>query len=300
MKDSDNIFNAVEFFDYDMYYVNGYKIYEKVDVFSIQYALGSELACSSGKITQIETFQFYHNISTKRGSSGAPIILTSSNRVIGIHIAASHNMKLNVGTFIGEIIKEIDIPHQMNNNIQNNDKNKIFSAKKNFIINNKNNYNINNKISNKVNNKINTNINNKINNEDNNKINTNINTNMNNCINNNSNNKNQNSVNKNNINNPIELNIDITKNDKNGPNSKEDKKEIITIYIQLSDQSLNCKIRCKNSDRFYKIVEQISEKEPKFIDEITYFVCNGETINVFKSLKDNKIKDDSVILLIVD
>ena len=148
IKDSDNIFNAVEFFDYDMNYMKGYKIYEKVDVFSIQYALGSELACSSGKITQIETFQFYHNISTERGSSGAPIILTSSNRVIGTHTAASHNMKLNVGTFIGEIIKEIDIPHQMNNNIQNNDKNKIFSTKNNSIINNKNNYNINNKISN--------------------------------------------------------------------------------------------------------------------------------------------------------
>ena len=133
IKDSDNIFNAVEFFDYDMNYMEGYKIYEKVDVFSIQYPLKREILYSSGKITQIETFQFYHNINTERGSSGAPIILTSNNTVIGIHTSFSPKMKLNVGTFIGEIIKEIDIPHQMNNNIQNNDKNKIFSTKKNFI-----------------------------------------------------------------------------------------------------------------------------------------------------------------------
>ena len=54
IKDSDNIFNAVEFFDYDMNYMKGYKIYEKIDVFSIQYAFGREILCSSGKIILIK------------------------------------------------------------------------------------------------------------------------------------------------------------------------------------------------------------------------------------------------------
>ena len=301
MKNSDNIFNVVEYFDYDKNYIEGYKIYENVNVFSIQYAYGREESYSSGKIREIENFHFYHDCSEETGSStGSPIILTNTFKVIGIHIAFSPDKKLNVGTFIGEIIKEIDLPYKMNNNIQNNNKNKIFQNNNNIIINNKN-YNINNKISNKVNNKINNNIDNKINNENNNKINTNINniinTNIYNFNNNNSDNKSQNSINKNSINKEIDLNIDITKDDKNGPNSKEDKKEIITIYIQLSDQSLNCKIRCRRNDIFNKIINIIVKKEPTFIEKIGYFLCNGNKINEYKSIKDNGIKDCNVIIL---
>ena len=33
MKESDNIFNDIDFFDYDMDYVKGYSIYKNVDVF---------------------------------------------------------------------------------------------------------------------------------------------------------------------------------------------------------------------------------------------------------------------------
>ena len=50
-----------------MNYMKGYKIYEKVDVFSIQYAFGREILCSSGKIIQIKNFQFYHNIDREIG-----------------------------------------------------------------------------------------------------------------------------------------------------------------------------------------------------------------------------------------
>ena len=268
IKESDNIYNDICFFDYDMKYLDskGYSIYNNADVFSIQYPMGKEAGCSVGKIKKINKidnyrYEFAHDILTKKGSPGSPIILYN-NRVIGIHISG------NNGCFIGDTIKEIDKLNPITPNINNKDKNKIFSNK-DFKINNNMNKKINTNIINKKNNNINTN----------------------NYI------QRQNSISNNNINNPIQLDIDIVKNEKNNINRKENAKEIITIYINSSDQLLNCKIRCKCTDRFNKIVNIILEKEPEFIEKVDYFICNGNKVNEYKSLKDNGIKDGNVVLL---
>ena len=50
------------------------------------------------------------------GSSGSPIILFNTFTVIGIHKEADIDYKLNIGTFIGEVIKEINYKE---NNIKN-------------------------------------------------------------------------------------------------------------------------------------------------------------------------------------
>ena len=266
IKDSDSILNTIDFLDYDLNYMKGYSIYKNVDVFTVFFE-SDKMAYSAGNIKEIKENEFGHDINLEGGSSGCPIILTGINQVIGIHIGCKVTKKLNIGNFIGEIIKAINIPNQINSNVQNKDKNKIFI--------NNNNYNINNN-----NNKINTIINNKIKfNIDNNVVNYN---------------QNHNSVNNNNninkIINPIELYLDITKNEK-------DTQDIIIIYIKSIDQSLNCKIRCKNSDKFNKIVNIILEKEPKFTDQIGFFMCKGTRVNEYRSLKDNGIKNDDVILL---
>ena len=269
IKDSDSISNTIDFLDYDMNYMKGYSIYQNVDVFMVFFG-SDKIRFSVGKIKEIKENEFGHDISSEGGSSGCPIILTSNNQVIGIHIGCDVSKKLNIGNFIGQIIKAINIPNQINSNVQNKDKNKIFI--------NNNNYNINN-------NKINTIINNKIKfNIDNNVVNYNQNHNSVNYNNNNNNNN----INK--IINPIELYLDITKNEK-------DTQDIIIIYIKSIDQSLNCKIRCKNSDKFNKIVNIILEKEPKFTDQIGFFMCKGTRVNEYRSLKDNGIKNDDVILL---
>ena len=66
-------------------------------------------------------------MSTGRGSGGSPILLYS-NHVIGIHLGSAKSSNLNFGTFIGELIKEFDIPNQLNldKNSRSRDKNKIF------------------------------------------------------------------------------------------------------------------------------------------------------------------------------
>jgi hypothetical protein len=279
IKDSDNISKYIEFLEYDKeYIIHGYSIYKDKKLLSVQY-LDKGLSFSTGSIKNInnKNYVFFHCMSTGRGSSGCPILI-NSNRIIGIHIGYMQERKLNYGNFIGELIKEFDLPNQLNldKNSQSLDKNKIFT-------------NINNsKINNKINNpKINTNINKIIN------INNTKNNNINNIndisdISSNYNNK---------INNQIELTLDLTKSHKITNIIKEDSKEIITFYIKSIDQLLNCKVSCKSSDIFNTIMNVIFEKEPSFIEKVGYFLCNGNKINEYKTIKQNEIKNDDIILM---
>ena len=123
IKQSDEIFNDVLFLEYDYNYKKGYDIYKNLDVFSIQHPLGGDTSCASGKIIDINNFEFDHSIPTNNGSSGCPIILYTDNiniiQVIGIHKESKPSKQLNGGTFIGEIFndKDISVVNKLNNYI---------------------------------------------------------------------------------------------------------------------------------------------------------------------------------------
>jgi len=109
IKKNDEIYKYIKCLDYDNNYVkNGYLIYKNADVFSVMHPFNKDPECSSGKITNIDNFEFSYDISTDSGSSGSPIILLNNNQniiqVIGIHKLGDNEEKLNFGTFIGEII----------------------------------------------------------------------------------------------------------------------------------------------------------------------------------------------------
>ena len=121
IKNYDDIYKYIEFLDYDKNYIdNGYNIYKKVDVFSVEHPLGGVAACASGIIVNINNYEFEHNISTDYGSSGSPIMLLNNNmnilQVIGIHKSTKRKNKINYGTFIGEIFKEINDNMVIRNN----------------------------------------------------------------------------------------------------------------------------------------------------------------------------------------
>ena len=111
IKDLYDDFLDVEFLNYDRNYEDGYLIYKDADIFTIEHPLGKNASCSSGKIIDINEYEFDHNISTEPGSSGCPILLLNDNinliKVIGIHKNGDKKNKINGGTFIGEIINEI-------------------------------------------------------------------------------------------------------------------------------------------------------------------------------------------------
>ena len=140
IKENDDIYKDIEFLDYDpLYEKKGYEIYQSVDVFSPQFPLGKDASFGSGTIFNINGPYFDHDISTDKGSSGSPIILLNGNinviLVIGIHKDADIKQRINGGTFIGEIINEIngkrnDLPINKRKIIKPNPKVKIDNFQK--------------------------------------------------------------------------------------------------------------------------------------------------------------------------
>ena len=97
MKESDNIIKDIDFLDYDSYYIKEYEQYRNIDAFSLQYAnKGIEVA--SGKIIDIiDNYEFKHSIDTEYGSSGSPIILPITLKVIGIYKQGDKYKPINYG-----------------------------------------------------------------------------------------------------------------------------------------------------------------------------------------------------------
>ena len=73
-----------------------------------------ERCVSSGRITRIRENNFYHNIDTRPGSSGSPII-NDKGHVIGIHTSGIELFHENEGIFIGKILDILKIDGGKNN-----------------------------------------------------------------------------------------------------------------------------------------------------------------------------------------
>ena len=106
IKEYDDIIKDIDFLIYDRNYIDGYDQYKDMDIFTLEYPR-DEIEVGSGKIKDIlDNFEFKHNIDTEPGSSGSPIILPNSLKVIGIHKEGDREFPINYGSFIGEIFKE--------------------------------------------------------------------------------------------------------------------------------------------------------------------------------------------------
>ena len=75
IKDIDSIYNNIEYLGYDSNYKYGYDIYKNIDICTVEYSLGKYASCASGRIVDINKYEFDHNIPTEQGSTGCPIIL---------------------------------------------------------------------------------------------------------------------------------------------------------------------------------------------------------------------------------
>ena len=147
IKESDEIYNDIIFLDYDLNCIKQrYPLYKGENVFSIQHPYGEDASCASGKIIEVNEYEFDHDISTNNGSSGCPIILLNNNinliQVIGIHKEGDKKHNINGGTFIGEIfnknlntieIKKEEIIEKENPNKESNEDIKEKKKEKNEI-----------------------------------------------------------------------------------------------------------------------------------------------------------------------
>ena len=75
---------------------------------------------------------------------------------------------------------------------------------------------------------------------------------------------------------------------------------LISIIFQSLDKKVHCSIICKETDLFINVEASLYKKYPEYRDSEQYFIVNGKKINKFKTLNENGIKDNDIILLYVN
>ena len=82
-------------------------LYKNELIYSLQYPKGGELKKDTGKIIDINNGIIKHSISTDKGSSGSPLIL-SNHKVIGIHKGTIKQKNYNAGIFMKDFIIDLE------------------------------------------------------------------------------------------------------------------------------------------------------------------------------------------------
>ena len=95
----------------DMNYINK-------DIYIVQFPEFKNLSYSEGKILDTNNFEFIYDASTKPGSSGSPILLKNTTKVIGIHKKGSTSLQKNYGTLTYLFMRELQ-PKKENEENQN-------------------------------------------------------------------------------------------------------------------------------------------------------------------------------------
>ena len=85
--------------------LDNYMEYIDKDIYIVQYPLGKNISYSEGKIKNIQNEELIYDASTKLGSSGSPILLKNTIKVIGIHKQGNIRKTENYGTLIYSIIR---------------------------------------------------------------------------------------------------------------------------------------------------------------------------------------------------
>ena len=100
----------------DLKYIDKNKYLEK-NLYLAGYPKNHNERCISfRRITRISKNKFYHNLDTRPGSSGSPII-NDKGYVIGIHTSGIEELKENKGIFIGKILDNLKINRGNNNKV---------------------------------------------------------------------------------------------------------------------------------------------------------------------------------------
>ena len=81
---------------------------------------------------------------------------------------------------------------------------------------------------------------------------------------------------------------------------KENEDEEISVIIKSSDQTIKSSFMCKKSDKFKVLEQKLYKKYPNIKNEGHYYLCEGNKIDIEKTIEENKIKDNANILYIND
>ena len=73
---------------------------------------------------------------------------------------------------------------------------------------------------------------------------------------------------------------------------------IMSVIFTTADESMYHSIICKNTDRFSKIEDQLYQHFNKLSETQNDFMMKGMKVNKYKTLEENKIMDNDIIVLI--
>ena len=77
--------------------------------------------------------------------------------------------------------------------------------------------------------------------------------------------------------------------------SEDDK--IISIIFITSDENIHYSMICKSTEKFFELEKRLYIKYPEYKETKNDYYVNGHKIDVNKTLKDNKIKDNEIIII---
>ena len=72
---------------------------------------------------------------------------------------------------------------------------------------------------------------------------------------------------------------------------------LMTVIFYSTDHKIHYSLICKKTDKFMNLENKLYEIYPKYKEFENYFLVNGQKINRFKTLEENKIKNSQVITL---
>ena len=80
---------------------------------------------------------------------------------------------------------------------------------------------------------------------------------------------------------------------------KEIESKMMVVNFVSSQDIQNYSLICKSTDLFEKLEEKLFKDYPKYTKDKTFFLANGSRIETSKTLEENKIKNNSVINVVL-
>ena len=82
-------------------------------------------------------------------------------------------------------------------------------------------------------------------------------------------------------------------------NNFSEGEKLISIKITSGEQDIDYSLIIKNTEQFLKLENILYDKYPKYYKTDNYFLVGGKTIDKHKSLEQNNIKNNDVIVLLI-
>jgi len=73
--------------------------------------------------------------------------------------------------------------------------------------------------------------------------------------------------------------------------------KLISIIFTSSDQNMYYSLICKNTQKFIEIEKKLYNDYPEYYESNNYFLINGNRVDEVKSLDENKIRNNDIIIL---